>query len=91
MTTLEILSPEGAKRDSTVVPARRLDSLSGVLVAIHDNAKPGALDLLDAVGAGLREQGARLRAWHKPHAARPSHHIAEMADTVDAAVFALGD
>ena len=91
MSTLEIMSPEGAERRSAVVSARRLATLSGVLVAMHDNAKPGALDLLDAVGGGLRQRGARLRAWHKPHAARPSHHIAEMADTVDAAVFALGD
>lgn len=91
MTTLEIVSPEGDDRRSTVVPARRLDCLSGVLVAMHDNGKPGALELFDAVGGGLRQQGARSRAWHKPHAARPSHHLAEMADTVDAAVFALGD
>lgn len=91
MTRIEILSPEGTDRRSEVAPAPRLTSLSGVLVAMHDNAKPGSLDLLAAVGTGLREHGARLGAWHKPHAARPSHHIAEMANTVDAAVFALGD
>lgn len=91
MAEIEVLSPEGRVRDTANVAAPRLPSLAGVAVALHDNAKPGALELLAAVGRGLEARGARLRSWHKPHAARPSHHLAAMAGQVRAAVFALGD
>lgn len=88
---IEILSPEGAGHRPRGRLAPRLPDLDGVTVALHDNAKPGAVPLLAAIGTGLTARGARLRRWSKPHAARPTAHGPEMAATVRAAVFALGD
>lgn len=87
----EVLSPEGAAGRPADARARRLPALAGHVVALHDNAKPGAGHLLAVVGDALGAAGAQLRAWHKAHAARPSPHIPEMARAADAAVFALGD
>jgi hypothetical protein len=91
MASIEVLSPEGPERHVAGRLARRLPGLHGTTVALHDNAKPGAVQLLSAIGEGLVARGARLRRWGKTHAARPTPHVAEMSGAVDAAVFALGD
>lgn len=96
MSRIEILTPEGASRQLAAASpaarlAPRLPDLAGRQIALHDNAKPGSIELLTALGTGLQEAGARLRRWSKAHAARPSSHVAEMAATCAAAVFALGD
>lgn len=98
MSSIEILSPEGpvagsglgAGRPATPLAARPRD-LAGRRIALHDNAKPGARDLLAAIGSGLSVAGATCRGWSKAHAARPSPHVADMAAAVQGAVFALGD
>lgn len=91
MTWIDVLSPEGGQGQSESGDTQRLSSVQGALIALHDNAKPGAVDLLAVIGRGLTERGARTRSWSKPHAARPSHHIAELSAAAAGAVFALGD
>lgn len=88
---IDVLSPEGGQGPSETTEARPLPSLQGALIALHDNAKPGALDLLGAIGNGLTIRGARTRSWSKAHAARPSHHIPDVVSVAAGAVFALGD
>lgn len=91
MTWIEVLSPEGAQPQAETGEAARIPSLNGALIGLHDNAKPGAVDLLSAIGDGLIRRGARTQSWSKAHAARPSSHIPELASAVAGAVFALGD
>ena len=91
MTWIEVLSPEGRPAPSAAGGTARLAGLNGVTIGLHDNAKPGAVELLTAIGSGLTGQGAQLRSWSKAHAARPSPHIAELSAHVAGAVFALGD
>lgn len=91
MTWIDVLSPEGAHGPSESGDTLRLPSLQDTVIALHDNAKPGAVDLLAAIGGGLVERGARTRSWSKAHAARPSQHIPELTGAVAGAVFALGD
>lgn len=92
MSRMLILSPEGPDRAGAAgpAPAHRLPGLTGRLIAIHDNSKPGATEILGPMADTLAGSGARIRRWSKAHAARPSPHIEEMATAVHAAVFALG-
>ena len=91
MTWIDVLSPEGAQPHSETGDASRLSSLDGALIALHDNAKPGAVDLLSVIGDDLTRRGARTQSWSKAHAARPSPHIPELTSAAAGAVFALGD
>jgi hypothetical protein len=86
-----VLSPEGRGGAAEAPLAMGLRSIHDVVVALHDNGKPGAAVLLAGIAGELAARGAKCRRWSKPHAARPSHHIEEMAAKVDAAVVALGD
>lgn len=91
MTWIEVLSPDGGHASPQTLEAARLADLRGVTIGLHDNAKPGAVELLSAIGGGLTRSGAQLRSWTKVHAARPSPHLAELTSVVGGAVFALGD
>ncbi|MDQ4039752.1 MAG: hypothetical protein M3313_15730 [Actinomycetota bacterium] len=91
MTWIDVLSPEGAQPETESGDVPRLSSLQGALIGLHDNAKPGAVDLLTVIGADLVRRGAQTQSWSKAHAARPSPHIPELASSVTGALFALGD
>ena len=88
---MRILSPEGHGGIAGARLAPGLESLNQSVIGLHHNSKPGAPALLAGIGEWLTSKGAGTRLWSKPHAARPSHHIEEMAATFDAAVVALGD
>ncbi len=91
MTWIDVLSPEGPQGRTELGDTLRLSSLQDTAIALHDNAKPGAVDLLAAIGEGLVARGARTKSWSKAHAARPSSHIPDLTGAVAGAVFALGD
>jgi hypothetical protein len=98
VSKIEVLVPDGvADRQAPGAPTRsfdlapRLPTMGARRVALHDNAKPGAAELLAPIGRALRASGAEPHRWSKAHAARPSPHLADVAAAVDAAVFALGD
>lgn len=91
MTLIEVLSPEGGAPHTEALDAPRLPDVRGTLIGLHDNAKPGAAELLRAIGLGQIERGDQLRSWTKAHAARPSPHIIELGAPVRGAVFVLGD
>lgn len=88
---IEVLSPEGTGGTRKLALAGRLQSEAGATLALHDNSKPGAVDLLEGVASALVRGGAIVRTWSKPHAARPSPHLGAVIETCQAAVLALGD
>lgn len=88
---MRVLSPEGRGGNAEVRLAPGLESVTDAVIGLHHNSKPGAPALLTGIADWLTSNGATTRFWSKPHAARPSHHIEEMASTVDAVVVALGD
>lgn len=88
---MRVVSPEGRGGNAETRPAPGLASLGGATIGLHHNNKPGAPALLAGIVQWLTSRGVETRMWSKPHAARPSHHIEEMAATVGAAVLALGD
>jgi hypothetical protein len=88
---VDVLSPEGVRHRSQLRPAPRLSSLAERRIGLHDNRKPGAVELLGGIAAGLAEDGVTFASWHKAHAARPTPHLAAMSGTAEAVVLALGD
>jgi hypothetical protein len=75
--------PVSAQVASTSAPAGlapRLATLQGKRLALLDNSKVKAKELLMAVGKRLQEQYgiAEVRVWRKPASAIPAPFIAEM-------------
>lgn len=90
---MQVVNPEGRRRQSapdTLIV--RPKTISGAVVGLLDNNKPGAAELFDGLGPRLRELGAADTVIRrKAHPAGPSPYLAEVAGRVDVAVSALGD
>ena len=74
------LIPEGAKAQGLRYLAPRLSSLAGKRLALLDNNKVNARELLTAFGKQLNEQFglSEIKMWRKPTSAAPAPFIAEI-------------
>jgi hypothetical protein len=74
------LIPEGAKAHGARHLAPRLINLKGMRLALLDNNKVNARELLTAFGKQLKEQFgvSDIKMWRKPTSAAPAPFIAEI-------------
>ena len=74
------LIPEGGKAQGLRHLAPRLSSLKGKRLALLDNNKVNARELLSAFGQQLQLQYgvAEIKMWRKPTSAAPAPFIAEI-------------
>ena len=74
------LIPEGAKAQGLRYLAPRLSSLAGKRLALLDNNKVNARELLTAFGKQLNEQFglSEIKMWRKPTSAAPAPFITEI-------------
>jgi hypothetical protein len=88
------LIPEGAKATGVRHLATRLSSLAGKRLALLDNNKVNARELLNAFGQQINRRFglAEIKMWRKPTSAAPAPFIAEiMAWKPDLLLTASGD
>lgn len=90
--TVRVLNPEGVRSKERRPLAGRLATLSGTVIGLLDNSKPGGRELL----LGLREELSALGVTTfihrtKVHPSAPNPHVDEVAAGADAVIGALGD
>ncbi len=89
---IEVLSPVGIRRAERRPLAPRPQSLTGRVVGLMDNNKPGARQLLDGIKEALAHRGIQSFFYRrKAHPSGPSPYVEEVAAHSEAVVGALGD
>lgn len=93
MASLQILSPVAPSRTDVRPLAARLDGLDGARVALLDNQKANAGELLAAVGEHLAEQypTIELSVEKKIATSASPPEVMDRLRTCDAVVLAIAD
>ncbi|HEY8695444.1 MAG TPA: hypothetical protein VIR57_22160 [Chloroflexota bacterium] len=94
-TTLVVLDPTVEPAPVSARMAPRLSTLRGKRIALLDNGKPHAKELLDYVGQLLEErlQPAQVLRFRKPNSSKPApgELIVDITKQVDAVINGVGD
>ena len=94
-TGIPVMDPRGETPAASVSMALRPPSLDGVTLALVDNTKINAGNLLDQLASLLEAEArpARIVRFSKPDATRPAPPdlVKQIAEECDAAVLAIGD
>ena len=94
-TGIPVMDPRGETPAANVSMAQRPPGLDGKTIALVDNTKINAGNLLDKLSSLLAAEvePARIVRYSKTDATRPAPPslIAQIADECDAAVLAIGD
>ena len=89
------MDPRGATPSTSVPMAARPSGLGGVTLALVDNTKINAGNLLDRLSSLLEAEArpARIVRFSKTDATRPAPPdlVKQIAEECDAAVLAIGD
>ena len=90
---VRLVNPMRQTGDTSVAPARRLDSLKGKRVALLDISKPGGSIFLDRLEQLLRDRhAASVVRVSKPTFAKPAPgDVIEQVRGADAVIEALAD
>ena len=92
---IPVMDPRGATPSTSVPMAARPSGLGGVTLALVDNTKINAGNLLDQLASLLEAEArpARIVRFSKPDATRPAPPdlVKQIAEECDAAVLAIGD
>ena len=94
-TGIPVMDPRGETPAASVSMAPRLSALDGKTIALVDNTKINAGNLLDKLSSILEAQSkpARIVRFSKPDATRPAppNLVKQITEECDAAVLAIGD
>ena len=92
---IPVMDPRGATPSTSVPMAARPSGLRGVTLALVDNTKINAGNLLDQLSSLLEAEAhpARIVRFSKPDATRPAppNLVKQITEECDAAVLAIGD
>ena len=92
---IPVMDPRGETPPASVSMAPRAPTLDGKTIALVDNTKINAGNLLDKLSSLLAAEvePARIARYSKPDATRPAPPvlISQIANECDIAVLAIGD
>ena len=92
---IPVMNPRGATPTTSVPMAARPSGLGGLTLALVDNTKINAGNLLDQLSSLLEAEACptRIVRFSKPDATRPAPPdlVKQITEECDAAVLAIGD
>jgi hypothetical protein len=89
--SISIMNPVAPRRQAVVPLAPRLRNLAGTTLALVDNSKPGATELLRGLARGLESVGCTTIYFRKQHPVMLLPFLEEIRLRCQAAVVAIGD